>query len=132
MRADAERQLAECRTNLRRLPEAPRVDPAVEILRLINTFCQDLNNTVYGYTSAGLGQLFSHPNGSSKKSLGELTAFVRRNREMYEELKSEIRATAPDFRPFEEHELYTQPAYNGKYDHGTIRNLRDVRQTIKE
>jgi hypothetical protein len=130
MRADAERQLEECRTNLRRLPEAERVDPIVEVLRLVNEFCQDLNSTVYGYTAAGLGQLFNQ--AGSDKSLGELTAFVRCNRETYEDLKRKMRATAPDFRPFEDHEDYVQPTYNGKYDQGTVRNLRDVRQIIKE
>ena len=43
MRADTERQLAECRAELRRLPVSTHVDPTVEILRLLTEFCQDLN-----------------------------------------------------------------------------------------
>jgi vacuolar protein sorting-associated protein 1 len=36
--------------------------------------------------------------------------FVQSNRALYTIFKKAIRGTAPDFRPFEDHTLYTRPA----------------------
>ena len=133
MRTEAERKLAECRAELRRLPEPPNVDATVEILRLIMAFCQDLNNTVYGGSGVNFGNVHDVPmRGGNIDDLGASTAFIRNNRAKYEQFKKRIRATAPDFRPFENHEEYRQPLYDNVRDTGTTRDLNEVRLIIKE
>lgn len=134
MRAEAERQLAECRAELRLLPNAPCTDSAVEVLRLVTEFCQDLKSTVYGGSGAGLGSLVNQTAfGDGKvRDLAASTAFVRGNRGVYDRLKVKIRSTAPDFRPFENGNEYGQPCYDSTYDTGKTRDLSEVRRVIEE
>ncbi|EIN04120.1 hypothetical protein PUNSTDRAFT_138850 [Punctularia strigosozonata HHB-11173 SS5] len=77
-----ERQLAE-------LPAPPSENPIVELLELVTNFCSELHQTVFG----------QH----------EDKRFVQKNRARYSMFKLAIRATAPDFRPFDDYTKYNEP-----------------------
>jgi hypothetical protein len=117
LKEDVNRLLAECQRDLSKLPEPLSADPATEILSRITKFCTDLDGVV---------------NGQKDKSL------VQRNRERYALFKTNIQATAPDFRPFINHESYSRPSFDG--DECDVErgpgvetfSLDDVRQLIKE
>ncbi|OBZ73062.1 Interferon-induced GTP-binding protein Mx2 [Grifola frondosa] len=75
-------RLAECKAELRKLPEPAAGDAATEILHRVIAFCDDLQDAVCGR--------------------GEDKTFVHRSRATYEQFKVAIRKTAPNFRPFED------------------------------
>lgn len=134
LRTKAEQLLAECKSALAELPRPISVDASTEILTRITDFCQNLTATVNGLdlvTDDGV-----------RATDGK--TFVQQNRATYLVFKRKIRATAPDFRAFEDHTMYTKPFYYDRDesdDEGTNArasfktcgpfNLYDVRRVIK-
>ncbi|KAH8109512.1 P-loop containing nucleoside triphosphate hydrolase protein [Phellopilus nigrolimitatus] len=128
----AREQLKSCRDSLAQLPELLHGDVSSEVLERVTNFCQELTATVYGYEYI-LGVQHAGPNISSNKS------FIQSNRAMYKGFRSQIRHTAPDFRPFENHQDYTKPSFadlDGSSSHegqgNGPRDLLYVRKVIKE
>ncbi|KAI1782037.1 P-loop containing nucleoside triphosphate hydrolase protein [Ganoderma leucocontextum] len=81
--------LAACLADLARLPARHEMDSAAELVQLVFKFCEAVKQTVDG--------------ASDDKS------FVHRSVEHYRALKVAVRATAPDFRPFEAPAEYFRP-----------------------
>ncbi|OJA13651.1 hypothetical protein AZE42_06890 [Rhizopogon vesiculosus] len=86
LREDVDRLLANCNRELDALPLPLTNDPQIEVLERVNAFCDVFKSFVNG----------SH----------EDKRLAQRNRALYAIFKSEIRGTAPDFRPFEKPEEY--------------------------
>ena len=82
-------QLATCHRDLTKLPPPLTNDPATEFLLSVKSFCADFREAVFG---------------DARKDL------VQYNRKLYEEFKSDIYSTCPDFRPIEDHTMYRNPA----------------------
>ena len=90
LKQDVYRLLLECHQALASLPKPLTIDPSAEIITRITNFCAGLGGAVYG---------------DDEKSLAQ------RNRKRYAEFKMHIHQTAPDFRPFVDHENYTKPFF---------------------
>jgi hypothetical protein len=87
---------------------------------LVTGFCHDLKEAVYG--------------GKSQRILSQS------NRGHYKNFKHGIHATAPDFRPFEDHEKLTKPRYSNTEDDDNpedqdprvrVLGLKDIREVIQ-
>jgi vacuolar protein sorting-associated protein 1 len=89
LRATVAKLIAENAAELELLPKPPSQNPVVELLELVTGFCTELREAVFG----------KHDD----KSL------VHNNRANYGIFKVAIRATAPDFRPFEDYTQYRRP-----------------------
>jgi len=92
LKLDVDRLLAECLKDLGALPAPPKLDPTTDIILMITAFCDDFKGAVYA---------------DGIKSLAQ------QNRTRYLSFKRDIRATAPDFRPFVGHMNYARPADPG-------------------
>ena len=86
LREDVDKLLASCNKDLDSLPPPLSNDPQIEVLERVNAFCDAFKSFVNG----------TH----------EDKCLAQRNRAHYAIFKSEIRGTAPDFRPFEKPEEY--------------------------
>ncbi|KLO12396.1 hypothetical protein SCHPADRAFT_853916 [Schizopora paradoxa] len=134
LRLKAEQLLTECKEALTELPRPVVMDASTEVLTRVTDFCQHLTATVNGLdlvTDDGI-------------TATDGKTFVQQNRATYLTFKRKIRATAPDFRAFEDHLKYTKPFYYDKDEsdeessdeHETPKtcgpyNLYDVRRVIK-
>lgn len=103
---------------LAELPARIAVDPTTEVLSRVTAFCKALQDIVHGRS--------------------ESKTFVHTNRDIYEEFKIAIRATAPNFQPFTDVDFYRSEEVQAD---GTTRRvdlvqrpmyLYDVRRVIKE
>ena len=82
--------LATCLAALARLPpRSEAADSTAELIQLVFRFCEAVKETVDG--------------------TGDDKSFVHRSRAHYRALKAALRATAPDFRPFEDPHGYPRP-----------------------
>ncbi|TDL21013.1 hypothetical protein BD410DRAFT_790079 [Rickenella mellea] len=81
LKAQAQRKIDECRKELELLPAPLMHEPSAEILEMINKFCGELKEAVYGK--------------------GNFKLFIQQNQASYRAFKIKIRSTAPDFRPVE-------------------------------
>jgi len=86
LREDVDNLLVSCNRDLEALPLPLSNDPQIEVLERVNMFCDVFKSFVNG----------TH----------EDKRLAQRNRALYAIFKSEIRGTAPDFRPFEYPEKY--------------------------
>ena len=107
-------KLRMCHVELDTLPAPVTTDPLTEIFHRVSDFCKDFRAAVFGDVH--------------KK-------FVQHNRQQYDQLKSDIHSTCPDFRPFEDHSQYHNPlALNErpiKYT-GQPLDLKEVQKVIDE
>lgn len=110
------------------------MDASTEVLTRLTDFCQHLTATVNGLDLV--------TDDSVVATDGK--TFVQQNRATYLTFKRKIRATAPDFRAFEDHTKYSKPFYydrdesddEGLNEIGSFKtcgpyNLYDVRRVIK-
>jgi len=88
MKNDVNQLIVQCNNELSKLPAPLTLDPATEILNRVAAFCHDLKGAVDG---------------------NRTTALARQNRERYGTFKNDIRATAPDFRPYHDEEHVAGP-----------------------
>ncbi|KIJ12486.1 hypothetical protein PAXINDRAFT_171167 [Paxillus involutus ATCC 200175] len=119
LKEDVERLLASCLADLNALPPPLSSDPQIEVLGKLNDFCAALRAVVDGT--------------SSDKGL------ARRNRELYGVFKRDIRGTAPDFRPFEQPNMYRpfdalepDEIFGDRNPGVQTMGVSEVRQVIKE
>ncbi|KAF9524508.1 P-loop containing nucleoside triphosphate hydrolase protein [Crepidotus variabilis] len=80
LRGRVDEKLQQCLTDLEGIPPLPQGHPSTEVLMRITNFCRAINDAVSG-------EKYKH--------------FVQSNLVTYSKFKSEIIATAPEFRPFE-------------------------------
>jgi vacuolar protein sorting-associated protein 1 len=78
-----------CYVELGKLPAPLTNDPETEFLLRVTKFCEEFRAAVFG---------------EARKEL------VQHNRQQYDQLKFDIYRTCPDFRPFEDHTKYHNPA----------------------
>lgn len=90
----ARKLLAENKAAFDLLPKPLEVDATSEILGGINEYCRELNRIV---------------------KAEESKQFVQANKRLYEAFKTGIRATAPDFKPFEDAKLYVDPNLQAEF-----------------
>ncbi|KAL5531192.1 hypothetical protein ACEPAG_4068 [Sanghuangporus baumii] len=134
LRKQAQDELMKTLAALGQLPAPFLADISSEVLERVTNFCQEFSGTIYGTINAMMPELQS---SGHAKCCGK--SFIHRNRAIYEEFKSQIRSTAPDFRPFDDHEEHNKPhfadseQYSSKegVDNGP-RDLTYVRGVIKE
>ncbi|KAG9311765.1 P-loop containing nucleoside triphosphate hydrolase protein [Chiua virens] len=119
LKEDIEQLLSTCLEDIGTLPERLNVDPQIEVLVRVNKFCDAFKGAVTG--------------ASSDKTLAQ------HNRALYAIFAHDIRATSPDFRPFEDPEQHCSIDALDSEEHATTRNdqvqtmgLYDVRETIEE
>ncbi|PIL37741.1 transporter [Ganoderma sinense ZZ0214-1] len=89
LKAAVDDLLAASLAALAQLPARPAMDSAAELVQLVFRFCAAVKETIDG--------------------AGDDKAFVHRSLAFYRMLKASIRASAPDFRPFEDPEKYVCP-----------------------
>ncbi|EJF59398.1 hypothetical protein DICSQDRAFT_148489 [Dichomitus squalens LYAD-421 SS1] len=89
LKATVDQLLDSCLQEFRRLPPQRTRNTASELVQLISAFCESVIATA--------------------KGTSEDKSFVHRSREAYNSLKFSIRATAPDFRPFEYPAQFCKP-----------------------
>ncbi len=102
LRNRAEDLLSECKTRLDQLPKPIAVDDTTEILARVTDFCQHLTATIDTVD-------FIPSNFTKSTTVGK--AFVQENRASYQIFKENVRATAPDFRAFEDYRKYKKPTF---------------------
>jgi hypothetical protein len=118
LKNDVDRLLYENAMERASLPEVRSLDPMTEVLGRVNTFCDQLRGVV--------------------SATGRDKSLVHRNKASYAAYKLQIRITAPDFRPFDDPDMYENPEVaDGKVkssdwmSSGRVWGVYDVRKTIK-
>ena len=104
IREEVQRNLDRCQDELDKLPSAPKDDASTEILKMVNSFCKELGDTIYG--------------------TGDNKTMVQGNRVSYDRFGKSILGTAPNFQPFES-SLSAEVSDNEAED----RNMSDVEGT---
>lgn len=94
LKADVNRLAVENLELRAKLPLQLTGDPAAELLRMVTGFCADVRTAVYG--------------DNEDKRLAQS------NRALYAIFQKAVRATAPDFRPFEDPARYRLPPLKGE------------------
>ncbi|EIN04192.1 hypothetical protein PUNSTDRAFT_146674 [Punctularia strigosozonata HHB-11173 SS5] len=107
LKADVNRLSLENLALRARLPLQLTSDPAAELLRMITGFCADVRSIVYGEKQDDM-------------------RLVQSNRALYAIFKKAVRATAPDFRPFEDHTRYRLPLLKGEPEFDDEYVMRDA------
>ena len=90
LKAAVDHLLTTCLAALAQLPARPDMDSAAELVQLLFRFCEAVRHTVDG-------------------TRDDDKTFVHRSRAFYRALRASVRATAPDFRPFEDPGEYFRP-----------------------
>ncbi|OCB87674.1 hypothetical protein A7U60_g5200 [Sanghuangporus baumii] len=134
LRKKAQEKLEETLAALRQLPAPLLADISSEVLERLTNFCQEFYGTIHGTINATMPELQS---SGHTKCCGK--SFIHRNRAIYEEFKRQIRSTAPDFRPFDDHKEYNSPQFTDSEQFHSKegvgngpRDLTYVRRVIKE
>ncbi|KAL5513429.1 hypothetical protein ACEPAH_3828 [Sanghuangporus vaninii] len=134
LRKRAKEELEKTLAALRQLPAPLPADISSEVLERVTNFCQEFNGTIHGTIYATMPELQS---SGHTKCCGK--SFIHRNRAIYEEFKHQIRSTAPDFRPFDDHNEYNRPHFTDSEQFRSKegigngpRDLTYVRRVIKE
>ncbi|KAL5492681.1 hypothetical protein ACEPAI_4128 [Sanghuangporus weigelae] len=134
LRKQAQEELIKTLAALGQLPAPLLADTPSEVLERVTNFCQEFSGTIYGTINAMMPELQS---SGHAKCCGK--SFIHRNRAIYEEFKHQIRSTAPDFRPFGDHEEHNKPHFTDSEQYYSKegvgngpRDLTYVRRVIKE
>ncbi|KAL5536660.1 hypothetical protein ACEPAF_483 [Sanghuangporus sanghuang] len=134
LRKKAQEKLEETLAALRQLPAPLLADISSEVLERLTNFCQEFYGTIHGTINATMPELQS---SGHTKCCGK--SFIHRNRAIYEEFKRQIRSTAPDFRPFDDHKENNSPQFTDSEQFHSKegvgngpRDLTYVRRVIKE
>ncbi|EIN04160.1 hypothetical protein PUNSTDRAFT_138885 [Punctularia strigosozonata HHB-11173 SS5] len=90
VKADVNRLSIENLSQRVALPQHLASDPATELLRMMTGFCSEIRAVVHGENHDDM-------------------RLVQSNRALYAIFRKAVRATAPDFRPFENHTRYQLP-----------------------
>ncbi len=106
--AQANDQLASLQQQFSAIPEPiENADATTEILQRLDGFCGDLTKSVSGLDV------------TDETILSNIPSYVQENRNAYLTLKKVIRGTAPDFRPYTEHEGHERILYDDDSDDET-------------
>lgn len=106
--AQANVQLSTLQQTLSAIPEPiENADATTEVLHRLDGLCSDLNKSVYGLDV------------TDETILADIPSYVQENRNAYKVLKKTIRGTAPDFRPYTEHEGRERILYDDDDDDET-------------
>lgn len=115
IRLDVETQLQDCKKKLDALPQAIASEPCSFVNGLLMDFCDDIK---------------AHVRGSPTSA-----ALVQANKRTYQDLKTDIRGTAPTFVPFEPADVFSPALASFKVKHiegfmKPLLYLKDVRERI--
>ncbi|TBU37909.1 P-loop containing nucleoside triphosphate hydrolase protein [Dichomitus squalens] len=107
LKATVDQLLDSCLQEFRRLPPQRTRNTASELVQLISAFCESVIATA--------------------KGTSEDKSFVHRSREAYNSLKFSIRATAPDFRPFEYPAQFCKPGDPSSVQENSVQVVQSPR-----
>lgn len=117
LRNEAAKQSKLTQQELISLPEPPPQDAVNEIFSCVAEFCHGLSDTVHGSSSASYRRSLKNRRGN-RSDMNDREyeyidkAFVQKNRFVYECFKTNIRKTAPDFRPYADGLIHPKPEFH--------------------